>query len=145
MSGQSVILTTLFLNKPPRGSLPALSVHYFAINWQLLEEEECPQKYFHDQIFMKECAGRGDRSRPRMRPKRQLLLLTELPRPVDICMYSFSICCTPSVVHYWCGFMQKVMVYYGYLRFSFGFLLRSFFFITNSYFENFGRIKSVTT
>ena len=30
MSGQSVILTTLFLGKPPGSSLPVL--HYFAIN-----------------------------------------------------------------------------------------------------------------
>ena len=28
----SVILTTLFLGKPPGGSLPVLSVHSFAIN-----------------------------------------------------------------------------------------------------------------
>ena len=32
MSGRSVILSTLFLGKPPRGSLPGLSAHHFAIN-----------------------------------------------------------------------------------------------------------------
>ena len=36
MSGLSVNLTTLFLGKPPRDSLPVLSVHSFAINgWSL--------------------------------------------------------------------------------------------------------------
>ena len=32
MSGRSVILSTLFLDKPPRGRLPVLSAHPFAIN-----------------------------------------------------------------------------------------------------------------
>ena len=32
MSGRSVILSTLFLGKPPRGRLPELSAHPFVIN-----------------------------------------------------------------------------------------------------------------
>ena len=36
MSGRSVIISTLFLGKPPRGRWPVLSAHPFAINWQLL-------------------------------------------------------------------------------------------------------------
>ena len=32
MSGRSVILSTLFLVKPPGGRLPVLSAHPFAIN-----------------------------------------------------------------------------------------------------------------
>ena len=32
MSGQSVILTTLFLGKPPTGTLPVLCVYSFTIN-----------------------------------------------------------------------------------------------------------------
>ena len=32
MLGRSVILTTLFLSKPPKGRLPVLSVHSFALN-----------------------------------------------------------------------------------------------------------------
>ena len=35
MLGRSVILITLFLGKPPGGSLPVLSAHYFASNRQL--------------------------------------------------------------------------------------------------------------
>ena len=36
MSERTVILSTLFLDRPPRSSLPVLSAHSFAINWQLL-------------------------------------------------------------------------------------------------------------
>ena len=56
ISVQSVMLTTLFLGKPPRDSLPILSAVSFAINWQLQQRKK-GLKQSHEQIFMKECAG----------------------------------------------------------------------------------------
>ena len=58
----SFILTTLYQGKRPRGILPVLSVQYFDIHLttallESAEEEEWAQKYFYDQIFVKECAG----------------------------------------------------------------------------------------
>ena len=50
--GRSDILSTLFLGKPPRGRLPVLSAHHFAINRQMLflnQWKRKPYKYFHDQ------------------------------------------------------------------------------------------------
>ena len=49
--GKTVILTTLFLDKPPRGSFPVLSVHSFDINWQLLFLNQC-KKNGRRNIFM---------------------------------------------------------------------------------------------
>ena len=52
MLGRSVILTTLFLSKPPRGSLPVLSIHSFAINQQLLFLNQRKRKNGRRNIFM---------------------------------------------------------------------------------------------
>ena len=60
MSRRSAIITTLFLGKPSRSSLPELKVHSFANNGSENEEEW--------QIFMKECARHG--GRPSLHPKR---------------------------------------------------------------------------
>ena len=48
-------------------SLPVLSAHSFASNWQLLfwnqqKRENGRWKCFHDQVSMKACTGRGDRA-----------------------------------------------------------------------------------
>ena len=52
-------LATLFLGRPPRGSLPVLSTHSFDSNWQLaLLALARGGNYF----FTKECAERMDRS-----------------------------------------------------------------------------------
>ena len=57
------------------GSLPVLSSHSFASNWQLLfmnqrKRENGLRKCFHDHISTKECAGRGDRTRGHLHAKR---------------------------------------------------------------------------
>ena len=57
------------------GSLPVLSAHSFASNWQLPflnkgKRENGRRNFFHDQVSTKECAGRGDRTRGRLHAKR---------------------------------------------------------------------------
>ena len=52
MSGRSVILSTLFLDKPPRDRLPVLSAHSFAINRQLLFLNQQKRKNGRRNIFM---------------------------------------------------------------------------------------------
>ena len=56
------------------GSLPVFSAHSFASYWQLLflnqrKRENGRRIFFHDQISMKECAGRGERTRGRLHAK----------------------------------------------------------------------------
>ena len=71
-------LTTLFLGKPPGGSLLVLSAHSFASNLQLaLLESAEEENYFST----KECAGREDRSGTAA--CKADTLSTELPHPVN--------------------------------------------------------------
>ena len=57
------------------GSLPVLSAHSFASNWQLLflnqrKRENGRRNDFNDQVSTKECARRGDRTRGRLHARR---------------------------------------------------------------------------
>ena len=57
----SSYFTSLFLGKPPGGSLPVLSAHSFASNRQLALLESAEE----GKLFQERCAGREDRSRDR--------------------------------------------------------------------------------
>ena len=52
MSGRSVIISTLFLCKPPRDRLPVLSAHHFAINLQMIFLNQRKRKNGRRNIFM---------------------------------------------------------------------------------------------
>ena len=47
-----MVLSTLFLGKPSRGSLPGLSIHSFAINRQLLFLNQQKRKNGRRNVFM---------------------------------------------------------------------------------------------
>ena len=67
MSGRSVILTTLFLDKPPGSSLPVFSAHSLARNVQLALLESAEEG---NSFSMNECTGGEGRSRDRLYTKR---------------------------------------------------------------------------
>ena len=81
--GGSVILTTLFLGKPPGGRLPVLSAHSFAIdNCFFFNQRE--RKNGCRNTFMKECARCGGQFRGQSLASQAALQPTELPFLVSI-------------------------------------------------------------
>ena len=76
-------LTKLFLGKPPRGSLPVLSVHSLASNRQLVVLESAGGKFFQRNNVPEARVDLGTTA------YEADTLLTEIPSPVVTCVIDY--------------------------------------------------------